>query len=108
MAPITHETASRGLIYFDDGATARSAPGPDAGGSYAKADVAIGAAFTPAAIDAALARLEKIAHERGAAIGSATAGPATVERISVWAKGLAKRGVTLVPLTVIANKPKSS
>jgi hypothetical protein len=70
--------------------------------------VAIGAAFAPAAIDAALARLEKIAHERGSAVGSVTAGPATVERISAWAKGLAKRGVTLVPLTAVVNKPKSS
>jgi hypothetical protein len=108
MAPITREVATRGLIYFDDGATARSAPAGDANGSYAKADVAIGAAFTPTAIDAALARLEKIARERGSAVGSATAGPATIERISTWAKNLAKRGVTLVPLTAVVNKPKSS
>jgi polysaccharide deacetylase 2 family uncharacterized protein YibQ len=110
VKPVMTEAASRGLIYFDDGASARSvtAQASGASGSYLKADVAITAATTPGAVDAALARLETIARERGTAVGSAVASPLTIGRINAWAKTLAARGVTLVPLTALAGKPKSS
>jgi polysaccharide deacetylase 2 family uncharacterized protein YibQ len=58
-------------------------------------------------IDQNLARLEKIASVRGAAIG--LAGPPTpvlLERVSIWAHGLAARGLVLAPVTAMpAQKP---
>ncbi len=43
---------------------------------------------TPAEIDAKLARLAKLAREKGSALGLATAvRPVTVDRIAAWATG---------------------
>ena len=57
-------------------------------------------------IDQRLAALERLATERGKAIGLAgPPKPVMLERIAVWANGLAARGVTLVPLTAIPGPP---
>jgi polysaccharide deacetylase 2 family uncharacterized protein YibQ len=74
---------------------------------FAKADVGIDTVPTPAEIDRALARLEAIARERGAAVGVASALPVSVERIGNWARQLETRGILLVPLTTVMLKPKS-
>jgi polysaccharide deacetylase 2 family uncharacterized protein YibQ len=63
---------------------------------------------TPAHIDKALVRLEATARERGIAVGIAGAAPASIERIAQWAKTLESRGITLVPISTVAVKPKSS
>ena len=81
LAPVLHETAKRGLIYVDDGASPRSVAGQIAGSQnlpFAKADVVIDAVPTPVEIDRALARLEMMARDHGTAVGLATALPATV------------------------------
>ena len=75
---------------------------------FAKADVTIDSVPTGAEIDKALVRLETIARERGSAVGYATALPVTIERAARWAKSLAGRGITLIPVSAIAVKPKSS
>lgn len=111
MATVLREAGARGLIYFDDGAAARSLAGQIAGAAnvpFAKADIVLDANQSPGEIDAALARLEAMARERGTAVGSATASATSVERIAKWTKAAAARGVMLVPLTAVANKPKSS
>src|SRR5262245_59458264 len=66
VEPLLREAAKRGLIYFDDGSSARSVAGQIAGATnapFAKADVVLDAAPTPAGIDGALARLAAIARE---------------------------------------------
>jgi polysaccharide deacetylase 2 family uncharacterized protein YibQ len=111
LAPILRETAARGLIYVDDGASTRSVAGQLAGGQnlpFVKADIVIDAVPTPTEIDHALARLELMARERGNAIGLATALPATVARIAAWAKAVEAKGFVLVPITMMALKAKSS
>lgn len=111
LAPILRETAARGLIYVDDGASMRSVAGQLAGGQnlpFVKADIVIDAVPTPTEIDHALARLELMARERGNAIGLATALPATVARVAAWAKAVEAKGFVLVPITMMALKAKSS
>jgi polysaccharide deacetylase 2 family uncharacterized protein YibQ len=111
LAPVLRETAKRGLIYVDDGASARSVASQIAGSHslpFAKTDIVIDSMPTPAEIDHALARLELAARERGTAVGFATALPATVTRIAAWAKKVESRGFVLVPITMIAIKEKSS
>ncbi|MGB7259750.1 MAG: divergent polysaccharide deacetylase family protein [Pseudolabrys sp.] len=111
LAPVLNETAKRGLIYVDDGASQRSVASQIAGGRnlpFAKTDIVLDAVPTPAEVDHALARLEMIARERGSAVGIATALPATIDRIASWAKQVEKRGVVLVPITMVALKAKSS
>ena len=111
LGPVLRETAKRGLIYLDDGASSRSLAGQVAGASnlaFAKADVVIDAVPTPVEIDRALARLEAGARERGIVVGVTGALPVAIERIAKWAKAAEARGFTLVPISAVANKPKSS
>jgi len=105
IGPLLRETAKRGLIYFDDGTSPRSVAPQIAGANnapFAKGDIVLDAAPTPAAIDAALVRLESAARERGIAIGVATALPASIDRISNWTKTAESRGIVLTPISMMA------
>ena len=111
LSPILREVAKRGLIYVDDGSSTRSVASQIAGASnlpFAKAEIVLDKLPAPAEIDQALARLEMAAREHGSAIGYATASPATISRISEWAKKLNGRGFVLVPISMVTAKPKSS
>jgi polysaccharide deacetylase 2 family uncharacterized protein YibQ len=66
--------------------------------------VVIDATQKPEAIEAALLRLETIAREKGAAIGTASGLPATVDQLARFARGLGKRGIALVPLSDVIDK----
>ncbi len=110
LAPVLREMNKRGLIYVDDGSSPRSLAGQIATANslpFAKADVVIDSVPTPVNIDRALTRLEGLARERGAVVGIASALPASIDRIAQWAKALEGRGITLVPITAVAIKPKS-
>ena len=111
FSPVLRETAKRGLLYVDDGSSARSLAGQIAGANnlpFAKAEVALDSVPTPVNIDRALTRLEAIARERGVAVGIATALPVSIERIAQWAKAAEARGIVLVPISAVAAKAKSS
>jgi uncharacterized protein len=111
VAPVMRELASRGLLFLDDGSSGRSLAAQAAAGvgvSAAKADVVLDAIQKAGEIDAALARLEKIAREKGSAVGYAAALPATVERLQRWAKAAEGRGVTLVPVSALVTSPRRS
>jgi polysaccharide deacetylase 2 family uncharacterized protein YibQ len=111
LAPVLRETAKRGLIYVDDGASPRSLASQIAGANnlaFVKADLVIDSVPTPADVDRALARLETIARERGVAIGMANALPVSIERIAKWTKAAEARGLLLVPITAVVAKAKSS
>jgi len=75
---------------------------------FAKAEVVLDAVPTVAEIDRALARLEAAARKQGIAVGVASALPVSIDRIVRWAKGAEARGITLVPVTAAALKPRSS
>jgi polysaccharide deacetylase 2 family uncharacterized protein YibQ len=115
----------RGLIYLDSrpGAPPPSDDAPGRRLPYV-ADLIVDHAGSPGepvdahTIDLNLARLEEVATHRGSAIG--IAGPLTpvlLDRVAVWAQGLAARGLVLAPLTAIpvptpltvgASPPQSS
>jgi len=111
LAPVLKEAAKRGLIYVDDGTSARSVASQVAGANnlaFAKADVVLDTLPTAADVDRALNRLEAIARDRGVAVGSANALPVSIERIAKWAKAAESRGVLLVPITAVIARAKSS
>jgi uncharacterized protein len=111
LAPVLRETARRGLVFVDDGSSARSIAPQIAGANnlpFAKAEIALDAVPTVAQIDRALTRLEAAAREHGIAVGVASAMPTSIERIALWAKTAEGRGIVLVPITAVALKPKSS
>jgi uncharacterized protein len=111
FSPVMREIGARGLLYVDDGSSGRSlAPqlASGAGVSAARTDVVLDAIQRPREIDAALERLEKMAREKGSAVGFAAALPVTVERIARWAKAAEGRGVTLVPVSALVTSPRRS
>jgi uncharacterized protein len=111
LAPVMKEIASRGLLYLDDGSSGRSMAAQVAAGAgapSARADVVIDAIQRGADIDIALTRLEKLAREKGSAIGYAAALPVTLDKVARWAKAAEARGITLVPLSAVVTSPKRS
>jgi uncharacterized protein len=111
MAPVLREAATRGLIYLDDGSSARSLASQIAGANnlaFAKADIIIDQVPTPADVDKALGRLETVARARGTAVGFAGALPVSIDRIAHWIKAAESRGIQLVPVTAVVARAKSS
>jgi polysaccharide deacetylase 2 family uncharacterized protein YibQ len=111
MAPVLREAATRGLIYLDDGSSARSLAGQIAGANnlaFAKADLIIDQVPTPADVDRALGRLETVARARGVAVGFAGALPVSIDRIAHWIKAAESRGIQLVPITAVVARAKST
>jgi uncharacterized protein len=111
LVPVLREAAKRGLIYVEDGTSPRSLASQLAGANnlpYAKADLMIDAVPSAAEIDRALGRLEKTARERGVAVGVASALPASIERIALWAKAAESHGIQLVPISAAVVRGKSS
>ncbi len=98
------EISRRGLFYLDDGLSPQSqAPSvaKKLSAAFAKVDVVVDQQSTPQAMDAALARLEAVAREKGVAIGFANATPAAIARVSRFARELERRGVALAPLSAV-------
>lgn len=111
LAPAISETAKRGLIFVDGGASQRSVAGQLAAARnmpFAKADIVIDAVPTPVEIERALARLEIVAREGGNAVGIANAQPGTITRIAEWMAKVESRGFVLVPISMIVARTKSS
>lgn len=103
---VMRDISKRGLFYFDDGSSPRSLSATLAAASGAplvRADVTIDA--NPAAIDAALAQLEKIARERGFAVGFGAGLPLVIDKAGRFARRLETRGVMLTPVSAMARTP---
>ncbi|HLC08679.1 MAG TPA: divergent polysaccharide deacetylase family protein [Methyloceanibacter sp.] len=97
LAPVLEEVKSRGLLYLDDGSVQGSTAGQIAssiGLDYSVANVQI-----DGDIAKGLAELETLAKQNGAAIGVATAKPATVKQLAEWAEKLEAKGIVLVPVS---------
>jgi uncharacterized protein len=111
IAPVLGDIAKRGLIYFDDASSPRSLAVQLSGannGAFAKASVVLDAVPVASEIDSALARLETLAREGGVGIGVASALPVSIDRLAQWAKAAQTRGLSLVPISVVASRPKAS
>lgn len=111
LAPVLYELAQRGLLYFDDGASARSmAPrvAAAANAPFVAADLVIDAKPNWSDIDTALERLERLALERDHAVGVAGTLPVSIERIARWAKSVEARGIRIVPLSAIVARARQS
>lgn len=111
FTPVLQDIGKRGLLYLDDGSSPRSIAAQSADATkttFLKADFVIDASPNWADIDAALAKLETLAADRGYAIGTATALPVSIERIARWAKAAEARGIRIVPLSAILPKAKQS
>ncbi len=98
------ELAGRGLLYLD--------PRPAGGGHQASlpaglagctADLVLDDRPARAEVEAQLLSLERIARDRGSAIGLVgRLRPVILERLATWARDVEARGVVLVPISALA------
>jgi len=109
MTPLMAELGKRGLMYLDDGSTARSvAPEMAPGNSVplAIADGAIDGQRERGAILKKLDELEATARAKGSAIGTGSAFDETVEAVRIWVAEAKKRGIEIVPISALAADPE--
>ena len=102
MDPVLRDLAARGLLYVDP---RPGAPAPSfvAGRTV---DVVIDRTADAAAIDAALARLDRIAARKGSALGLASAPvPVTLARLAAWSHRLAAARLVLAPVSALVAPP---
>ncbi len=109
MGPMLAELGKRGLLYLDDGSSARSTAPELAlknGVPFAVADTAIDASRDRAAILKKLDELESTARAKGFAIGIGSAFDVTVDTVASWANEARKRGIEIVPVSAVATDPE--
>ncbi len=108
LAPVLADVGKRGLLYLDDGSSARSQAVALAGNTpVLRADVVLDADLTPAAIDQRLDQLRAIARQRGYAIATGSAFSVTIDRVAAFAKAAADRGIAIVPLSSLVAASRS-
>jgi polysaccharide deacetylase 2 family uncharacterized protein YibQ len=99
----------RGLMFYDNGAASRSVAPMVAerlGAPFAQATNTIDSIQASMEIDHRLADLETEARTRGKAVGTGFRYPVTMERVTLWARGLPGRGFVLAPISAIVATGK--
>ncbi|MEQ8326472.1 divergent polysaccharide deacetylase family protein [Parvibaculum sp.] len=106
LTPVMGALGARGLLYVDNGASARSlAPelAEKAGMPAVQATRIVDPVQNPEVIATSLDTLEDVAREKGSAVGVASGFPVTVDALVQWAASLKDEGYVLVPVTAIAK-----
>jgi uncharacterized protein len=107
--PIIREIAGRGLIFVDDGTSARSQTASlseSAKGAYAMGDLVVDDVQDREAILKRLDQLESSARASGSAIATGTAFDTTIEAVTEWADAAKKRGIEIVGVSAVAHDPE--
>lgn len=106
ISPVLEALHKRGLLYVDNGGSARSlAPrtAADIGMPVSAASRIIDPVQNPDVIGLSMTTLERTARQAGSAIGIASAFPITVDEVTEWAKTLPDKEITLVPVSSLAT-----
>jgi len=109
MQPLMTELAKRGLLYLDDGTSARSVASQlaqESGVPFIAADTVIDAVQDRNAILDKLDQLERTARAKGVAVGTGSAFGMTVEAVRSWAAEARRRGIEIVPISAVAQDPQ--
>lgn len=109
MQPFMTELGKRGLLYLDDGTSARSvAPelAKESGVPFVAADAVIDVAQDRNAILEKLDQLERTARAKGFAVGTGSAFNVTVDAVRSWAAEARRRGIEIVPISAVAQDPQ--
>ncbi len=109
MNPLFGELAKRGLMYLDDGSSARSIASDTArrqGVPFAAVDIAIDAERDRGAILGKLDEAERTARAKGFAVATGSAFTVTVDAVATWVEEAKRRGIEIVPVSAIADDPE--
>ena len=99
MRPMLEVLRARGLLFVE----ARPGEAAPAGLPSRAVDVLVDERPVRAEIEARLADLEKLARERGAALGLSGSSPLVLDRIAAWAGTVEGRGFVLAPVTALTR-----
>ena len=109
LEPMMTFLMRRGLVFYDNGAATRSVAPQVAerlGAPFVQATATIDSIQAAMEIDHRLSDLETEARSKGKAAGSGFLYPVTVERVTLWARGLGGRGFVLAPISAIVPERK--
>lgn len=109
MRPVMAELGRRGLLYLDDGSSARSAAPElalESAVPFAVGDTVIDQTRERGAILDKLDELERTARAKGFAIGTGSAFDVTVDAVAAWASEVRKRGIEIVPISAVVTDPE--
>jgi hypothetical protein len=106
LKPVLAALGARGLLYVDNGASARSlapALAREAGLPAVQATRIVDPVQNPEVIATALDVLSDVSAESGSAVGVASGFPVTVDALAQWTMKLKDEGYVLVPVTALAE-----
>ncbi|KXF76362.1 hypothetical protein ATN84_15915 [Paramesorhizobium deserti] len=109
LTPVMQEIGRRGLLYLDDGTSARSQADTVAmqqATPFSAADLVIDAVQERGEILKKLDELERIARAKGSAIGTGSAFAVTVDAVAAWANEAKTRGIEIVPVSALVRDPE--
>lgn len=109
FSPVVTEIGRRGLLYLDDGTSARSMADDLAQRSatpFAAADMVIDGERDRGAILKKLDDLERTARAQGSAIGTGSAFDVTVDAVTEWVTEATRRGIEVVPVSALVRDPE--
>lgn len=107
IEPILRDTAKRGLLFLDDGTSARTVTEKVAKpleAPYAFGDVTIDGQLDRQAILRKLDDLERIAQRKGTAIGMGSAFDETIDAVAEWVKEAQGRGIEVVGVASLVSE----
>lgn len=108
MQPLMTELGQRGLLFLDDGATARSAAQDVAVKTARHSRRATQSSTRCAGQGAILKKLDQLeatARAKGFAVGTGSAFGVTVDTVTGWVNEAKKRGIEIVPVSAVAADP---
>lgn len=109
MEPVMKDLARRGLLYLDDGTSARSVAPQLAlkdNVPFADGSLTIDTSHDRGEIMKKLDQLEATARAKGFAIGTGSAFQVTVDAVADWIGEAVKRGIEIVPVTAVMSDPE--
>jgi polysaccharide deacetylase 2 family uncharacterized protein YibQ len=109
LEPIMRDLAERGIMFVDDGTSARSLAGQFAktlGIPFAASDMVLDATQERGYILSKLDELERVARRNGTAVGVASAFEVSVDAIATWAEEAKARGIEIVSASAVADDPE--
>jgi polysaccharide deacetylase 2 family uncharacterized protein YibQ len=109
MEAVIEELGRRGLAFVDSKTSPKSRHRLVAGRygvPFAERDVFIDDSSSPDEIAARLADIERVAKKRGFAVAIGHPRDNTIAALSVWARGLKDKGITMVPVSNILQRAR--
>lgn len=109
LEPIMRDIAQRGIMFVDDGTSARSLTDKFAktlGIPFATSDMVLDGTQERGYILSKLDDLERTARRNGTAIGVASAFDVSIDAIATWAEEAKTRGIEIVSASATADDPE--